>query len=149
MKTPLPNAWVDKIFKKLSLVYGRDFASRWEGLDVAEVKADWAHELAGFEANPKTIAHALQNLPPAKPPTVLEFRALAIKCPTEAVPAIQAPPADPEKIAEQLLAMEPTRKRPMVDSKGWARRIIGRHKAGDRIKLYSLMCAKKALGIAL
>lgn len=27
----LPAAWIDKIFTKLTLAYGRDFLGRWEG----------------------------------------------------------------------------------------------------------------------
>jgi len=72
----LPETWVDRIFTKLSLVYGHQFLSRWDGLALADVKADWAHELRGFAQNPNAIAYALEHLPPGKPPTVLEFRAI-------------------------------------------------------------------------
>lgn len=61
---------VEMIFTKCSLRYGRDFTGRWEGLDLADVKADWAHELAGIK--PETVRHSLQNLPD-KPPTVKDF----------------------------------------------------------------------------
>lgn len=61
---------VEMIFTKCSLRYGRDFAGRWEGLDLADVKADWAHELVGIK--PETVRHGLQNLPD-KPPTVKDF----------------------------------------------------------------------------
>ena len=69
MSLPLP--WVDKIFLKLTLIYGRDFIGRWEGLEIADVKTDWGHELAGFENWPEAIAHALATCPPGKPPTVI------------------------------------------------------------------------------
>lgn len=72
----LPDAWVDRIFDKLTLVYGHQFLSRWDGLDLAKVKVDWAHELRGFAQNAGAIAYGLANLPPAKPPTVLEFRGI-------------------------------------------------------------------------
>ena len=57
---------VDVIFTKLNLTYGRDFSSRWEGIDMQDVKNDWAHELAGCEKNPQSIKYALQNLPHSK-----------------------------------------------------------------------------------
>ena len=79
MSLPLP--WVDRIFEKLTLVYGQAFLARWRDLDLDAVKADWAHELDGFERHPKAIAHALQALPPEKPPTVLQFRELARRAP--------------------------------------------------------------------
>ena len=59
--------WVDKIFMKLGLVYGRALLSQYEGFDIDDVKADWAHELAGYENHPDSIAFALQNLPTDKP----------------------------------------------------------------------------------
>ena len=61
---------VEAIFTKCSLRYGRDFTGRWEGLDLADVKADWAHELKGVK--PETVRHGLKNLPD-KPPTVKDF----------------------------------------------------------------------------
>jgi hypothetical protein len=78
MSLPLP--WVEKIFQKLTLVYGRDFLGRWEGIPLEEVKADWAHELAGYRNSHDALAYALQNLP-RKPPTVLEFRAICEAAP--------------------------------------------------------------------
>lgn len=144
----LPMPWVEKIFKKLTLVYGRDFLSRWEGVSISDVKTDWAHELTGFDANPKAIAHALQNLPIDKPPTVYQFRTIAYKCPSDAVVFIDQPKASAERIAAELLAMVPIRNQPKVDGKEWARRLISRHDAGDMIRPYSLNLAKGALGLA-
>ena len=79
----LPSSWVEPIFTKLTLIYGQQFLRRWQDLDLDAVKADWAHELDGLDKSPKRIAYALQNLPPEKPPTVLEFRAICWKMPAE------------------------------------------------------------------
>ena len=79
----LPSSWVEPIFTKLTLIYGQQFLRRWQDLDLDAVKADWAHELDGLDRAPKRIGFALQNLPTDKPPTVLEFRAIAWKMPTE------------------------------------------------------------------
>lgn len=78
MSLPLP--WVEKIFQKLSLVYGRDFLGRWEGIPIEDVKSDWAHELSGYQQSPDAISYALQHLP-NKPPTVLEFRTICQAAP--------------------------------------------------------------------
>jgi hypothetical protein len=146
----LPAPWVDRIFDKLTLVYGRDFASRWEGMNICDVKTDWGHELDGLEANPKAIAYALQNLPAERPPTVLQFRAIAHKCPSENQDLIALPRASAERIAAELLRMGGLRERPpQADSKEWARRIIKRHDSGDRITPYSLKCARDALGLTV
>lgn len=87
----LPSVWVDRIFTKLSLVYGRDFLSRWEGLELDDVKADWAHELSGMSVRPERIRYALENLPASKPPTVLDFRAICMQAQFDELPALPAP----------------------------------------------------------
>jgi hypothetical protein len=89
---------IDMVFTKLTLVYGRDFLGRWEGLNLSDVKNDWAHELSGFAQHPEAIAYALQNLTPGKPPTVLEFRAIARKAPLPEFVELPAPQADQEKV---------------------------------------------------
>jgi hypothetical protein len=93
---------VDIVFKKLSLRYGRDFLSRWEGLDLVDVKSDWAHELDGFESAPHAIHYALQNLPDSKPPNVAEFRAIARRVPAPVTLRIDAPRANPAIVRAEL-----------------------------------------------
>ena len=141
----LPMPWVDKIFMKLTLVYGRDFLARWEGLTIADVKTDWAHEMAGFAENPQAIAFALQNLPNEKPPNVYQFRSIARSLPVKQTELPAPVVASPDVIAAQLLAMVPIKKAPSVDGKEWARILVSRHEAGDNIRLYSLNLAKEAL----
>lgn len=88
----LPNAWVDRIFDQLSLIYGSFFRARWAGMDIADVKTNWAHELARFVGRPDAIAYALANLPTDQPPTVLQFRAICSSVPTpQGMPALPAP----------------------------------------------------------
>lgn len=145
----LPAAWTDKIFTKLTLAYGRDFLSRWEGIDLNDVKSDWSHELSGFDAHPEAIAFALANLPP-KAPSVIEFRALARRAPAPEVPRLEAPRADPERVAAELAKLAPMRSpsRPAPGDKDWARAIIRRAEAGDRIRPITLRFAREALGVA-
>ena len=88
----MPSSWVDKIFQKLTLTYGRDFLGRWEGIPLDEVKVDWAHELGGYEQAPHAINYALTNLPP-KAPTVLEFRAICRLAPAAEKPMLAGPSA--------------------------------------------------------
>lgn len=102
---PLPPAWVDRIFEKLTLIYGSDFVNRWKsaGIPIEDVKADWAKELAGFADHPDAIAYALENLPKDRPPTVLQFRDVCRKSPPKAAPALayKGSPMPPE-IRERL-----------------------------------------------
>lgn len=146
MSLPLP--WVDKIFLKLTLIYGRDFIGRWEGLEIADVKTDWGHELSGFENWPEAIAHALATCPPGKPPTVIEFRELARKAPRAKVPALPEPPANPERVAAELAKLAPIRRgvmSPVIDHKAWAKSLIKRHEAGEKLTVTVLRFAREAL----
>jgi len=95
---PLPVAWVDRIFAKLTLTYGRAFLSQYEGIDMHMVKVDWATELAGFQNNPSAIKHGLENLPKDRPPNVLQFRAICRTTPPPIFKSLPSPTADPEKV---------------------------------------------------
>ena len=57
----LPIEWVEKIFAKLSVTYGRAFISQYEGIDPQAIKEDWAHELSAYHAKPEAIKFALQT----------------------------------------------------------------------------------------
>lgn len=143
----LPLSWIDRIFDKLVLVYGRDFTGRWDGLPLSSVKTDWAHELSGFDKHPGAIKHALQNLPAAKPPTVYEFRNLCVAAPRDTVGELPAPPADPlfvSAIAEKIRLSVPVG---AVDHKEWAKTLKARHKAGDRLNMNQVRCYRIALGM--
>jgi hypothetical protein len=77
----LPASWVDSLFTKLSLAYGAAFMRQWPDADPELIKADWANVLAGFKPFPDAIRFALDNLPPDRPPTALQFRALCRSAP--------------------------------------------------------------------
>lgn len=142
----LPTPWIDRIFDKMALTYGRAFLDRWRDIDLNAVKSDWAHELANFAQHPHMIAWGLQNLPPERAPTVLEFRAICRRSPEAQAPQLPPPKADPAKVAEELRKLAPMREaRSGVDHKAWARRIIGRHDAGDQIAPCTLRFAREAL----
>lgn len=139
-----PAGWVDRIFAKLSVTYGRDFVSRWEGIEVADIKEDWRHELSGFERFPKSIAHALENLPD-KPPTVLEFRTLCRRAPDDAIPRLEAPAANRELMQAELAKAREILARPKDDPRAWARRIVDRKARGERVDRLPLQWAIEAL----
>lgn len=142
----LPTAWVDRIFDKLTLVYGQAFLRKWDAIDMNAVKSDWAHELSGFEHHPKAIAWALQNLNPEKAPNALEFKFLARRAPPEELPKLAAPKADPERVAAELAKLAPVkaapRSRPNTD---WAKRIVARAEAGERVSALPLRMAREVL----
>jgi hypothetical protein len=147
----LPTPWIDRIFAKLTLTYGQQFLRRWQDIDLNDVKSDWGHELAGFAQHPRAIAWALQHLPIDRPPTVLEFRALARKAPPEDVPKLESPKADAAIVAAELAKLAPVLRqtpRQGVDGRAWARAILARFDAGERINPTTLRFAKEALRAA-
>ena len=148
MSLPLP--WVDRIFDKLTLVYGQQFLNRWRDLDLDAVKFDWGNELAGFENHPTAVAFALQNLDPDKPPTVLMFRAIARRAPAAEQPALPEPKADPARVAAELAKLAPLRRVSESPNgmKGWAYRLKARHDAGEILNLNQVRCYTAALGLA-
>lgn len=143
----LPLTWVDRIFDKLTLAYGRDFIGRWEGLPIGSVKTDWAHELSGFDKHPQAIKHALQSLPAAKPPTIFEFRNLCISAPRSAHLELPAPPADPVMVAAIANKIKLSAPSGPVDHKAWAKTLQARHAAGDRLNANQIRCMNIALGV--
>lgn len=117
----LPMKWVEQIFNRLTVCYGRDFINRYEGADLQDVKDDWAHTLGGFVNHAEAIAYGLKNLPDGKPPTAFEFRAICRRAPAPARPAIEAPKPDRAKVAEFTSGMKQAIAAP-DDMTAWARK---------------------------
>lgn len=102
---PLPMQWIDKIFERLTVRYGTAFAARYAGLELLAVRNDWADQLAGYQANPKAIAFALDSLPADKPPTATQFRDLCRLAPPAPAPQLPGPAparAQPERLAAAM-----------------------------------------------
>ena len=69
---------------------------------------------------------------PDKPPTVTQFKALAINKPAMAAPALPAPKADPARVA----AIVGSIKRPANTAmRAWAHRLKARADAGERLTI--------------
>lgn len=149
----LPILWIERIFTKLSLAYGRDFLGRWEGMPISEVKTDWAECLKGFADHPQAIAFALSNLPDSKPPTAQEFRALCRQAPQVPSNLLTASKADESVVEDQLRKMassafkSPVNERGETDHKRWARKLRERHGKGEKLNLFQINSYRNALGI--
>lgn len=147
----LPSAWVDRLFEKLVLVYGHAFLRRWEGLDMAKVKADWAHELRGYAQSPDAVRYALEHLPKDGPPTVLALRELcrefARRVPMTP-PALPAPKPDPQRLAHTLTRLGQFRVGER-DLRAWAWALKAREEAGERLTPAQRSAWREALATAL
>ena len=137
----LPSTWIDRIFQKLTIAYGRDFLDRWRDIDLDDVKLDWATELAGFLNRPEAIKHALDHLPDSKPPTVFEFRKLCINAPRPAGLEVGYSGSKPA----QKIEIGQSKRGP----KEWAYTLKARHDAGGKLNLYQIQCYKMALATDL
>lgn len=138
---------IDLVFAKCSLVYGRDFLSRWEGLDIGEVRADWCRELGGLMDAPHAIRYGLENLPADKAPTVLQFRELCRRRPDPTVPALPAPTASAAAVmAAVAKAIGP---KGDTDPKAWAWRLRKREHACDRLTPAQRAMWREALKVEL
>lgn len=142
----LPTKAVDRIFHRLAATYGSEFMNRYAGVDEADMKTVWAHELSGFAGDLPLIAWALENLP-ERCPNVIEFRNICRRAPRAEVPQIEAK-ADPERVKAELAKLADMKPKAVgFDGKGWAKRIIASHEAGYRITPIALRFAREALRI--
>lgn len=146
----LPIKAIDRLFERLAATYGAQWSRQWADVPITDVKTAWAHELDGYENNLKAIAWALENLP-ERCPNVIEFRNICRRAPLPDVPRLDAPKADPERVQRELSKLGDVRKKVLsttVDHKAWARRIIARNDAGEKLNPTSLRFAKEAVGVA-
>lgn len=145
----LPSAWVDKLFAKLTVTYGADFLRRYDGIDLAAVKADWAEQLAGYERSPEAIAYALSVLPADKPPTVLGFMDLCRRAPIRGLPALPAPAPDPEVSKAAMSAIKRIGVTGLAGPREWAFRLRDRERqqGSRRLTKFQRDAWREALGL--
>lgn len=127
---PLPALWVDSLFARLLVRYGDDWLRKWNGVPMDAVKADWANALDGMV--PESISYALDHLPPDRPPTATQFRALAKGRPEYYEhKQLPAPRADDAVVAAAVAkALGPKSE---VDPKAWAWRLRKREMECSRL----------------
>jgi hypothetical protein len=70
---PLPISWIESLFERMLLAYGKKFTDQWAGPDATKLKQHWANELAGFtNAELKRGHDAMEGRD--WPPTLPEFK---------------------------------------------------------------------------
>lgn len=135
---------VDELFRRLTLRYGHKFPAQWPGLEIADVKADWARELAAYADKPWAVEHALALLDLVVPPTAAQFRALCCSAPAPAQPAQPL-----IKLANRAAEVRRRVLRPVLPHTGrdlrWAMEMVRRADAGEHVRSYNLSLARAAL----
>lgn len=145
----LPTKAVDRLFERLGVTYGAQWHRMWDGMPIADVKSSWAYELSSYAQPEKmaAIAWALENLP-ERCPNVIEFRNLCRSAPKPEAPPLPEPKADPERVRTELAKLRDPSKaaaRAPTDGKAWARRLVARAEAGDKVPTATLRMAKEAV----
>jgi hypothetical protein len=143
----LPIKAIDRLFERLGATYGSAWTRQWADIPISDAKSAWAHELAGFDGQLESLAWALENLP-EKCPNLIEFRNLSRRAPAPEMPKLPEPKADPERLRKELARLGEIKLKTLstkLDHKEWARRIIARHDAGDKLNPTTLRFAKEAL----
>lgn len=149
----LPTKAIDRLFERLAATYGAAWTRQWADVPLSDVKTAWAHELSGYasETGLKAVAWALENLP-ERVPNVIEFRAICRRAPAPELPRLPEPKADPERLKQELAKLGDIRAKATHtprDCKAWAKRILARHEAGDKLNPTSLRFAREALRLHL
>lgn len=70
---PLPESWVEKMFHKMLLDYGKKFTDQWGGAESNELIAHWAQQMGSYTG--PEIARGLTAMEKRDwPPTLPEFK---------------------------------------------------------------------------
>ena len=152
--TPLPPAWVERLFFRFGAIWGvQKVAAMFPAEQHEEVKAVWGEQLGRFQA--ESIRAALQSMTDSGrewPPSLSEFVAAcnqAAIARRQHAPAalLEAPRPSPEVVAQQLERVEQiaATAKPRA-GREWADRLLARHAAGEQIALSLLMMARAAIG---
>ena len=113
MSTQASNLWVERLFARLQVRYGRQWLAMWEGIDPNAVKADWEDTLRDvYTRNPRAIVYALENLP-ERVPTADVFLRICRQANWPQLAALPEPasPPDPVRVKAAVQAMLETKSR--------------------------------------
>lgn len=149
MKTILRDDWIERIFHRLSGIYGLQFRNKFaefkDGEDVGTPNAMiiWGEELGAFGEHPERIAWALDNLPTDHAPNAIEFKELCRRAPRKSLyEALEHKEvkADPARVAEF------TEKAQKVfsgerDHRAWIGKLLERKARGEVVDDYAYKCA--------
>lgn len=146
----LPITAIDRLFDRLSMIYGAEFTNKWAQLDVVELKSFWAHELGFYAEHLECIKWTLENLPD-RCPNLIQFKALCKQAPRPEHKKLDYSKADVEVVDKELakIASEalqaPKNELGIVDHRRWAKKLAERHKNGEKLSLIQIKMYKEAL----
>jgi hypothetical protein len=146
----LPESWIDRIFERLSCLYGSKFADMWRGTDVHQLKTVWADKLGGFCDRPEIIRLSLESLDEKPwPPTLPEFleicrnHARRVGSETKRIEPPQLSIEERMERAEVLAAA--SAKQNSYDYRGWAKYLRREYLEGVHLLPIQILMASEAL----
>ena len=137
---------IDRLFERLSMTYGIAWDNSLGTAPLNELKSFWMHGLSGFLQSKESmmaISWALNHLP-ERPPNLVQFKNLCYQAPAVERPKLPSPPADPERVKQELAKLAGINK-PKQDPKDWARKILGDYAAGVKKPVAVVQMARDAL----
>jgi hypothetical protein len=142
----LPSEWIDRLFARFGAMYGAQWAEKWRGFDIEEVKATWAEDLDGVtgEQLRKALDHVKANC--AFPPSLPEFLGVCrqFRPKPQNVAYLPAPRGELPDNAVMRKVKDASIGEPRRSGREWARKILANPTAYPWI---SKQFAEEALGI--
>lgn len=126
----------------------------WAGTEPEDLTRAWAEELCGYEGSDIRMAlEAMRFAFVEWPPSLFQFADLCRdarlrRLQTTRVLKDLSPKheIDAKVLAEINQLTRNWREKRKSDPRDWARKILQREQAGERMSVYSVQCAKEALG---
>ncbi|MGF6981393.1 hypothetical protein QFZ99_000869 [Paraburkholderia atlantica] len=155
MLRSIPEHWIERLFSRMSSLYGSRFADMWRDGDIDEIKAAWREGLAG--QNDDALRRGVAALFHEKnPPTLPRFLELCRPQPTMYTPNAAAVTDDrrtpPEQAREQLArirnvagALLREHGAPAGGGIRWAFRLLQRAENGEHVTVHQIGFAREAI----
>lgn len=151
--------WIERIFTRLSGIYGSEFTYKWADVDNEELKAEWGDALGGFHADDIAAAlHTCRSQP--KAPNLPEFAALCRQNMNTRKSPAMAPLSSEERAAAARVANEVSKSLKSKESnakgyivngtlvtvyKQWAVDMIKREAGGEQLPIVSMESWREVL----
>ena len=139
---------IDRLFERLSMTYGIAWDNSIGSAPLNEIKTFWMNQLSSFMQSKESmmsISWALNHLP-ERPPNLVQFKNLCYQAPTVEKPQLPSPPADPERVKQELAKLAGMSK-PKHEPRDWARKILGDYAGGAKKSPAVVQMARDALNV--
>lgn len=123
---------VDAVFARMIARYGDEWVRKWAGVEASDLKADWARTIGHFGR--EALAYGLRYLP-ERPPNAAQFAAICVRAPEPKPARLAAPKADPERVADAMVAAKRVMSGVDGDPLAGARSLRQRELRGERLTM--------------